>query len=80
MAKVKGRVRAIAWLLSLVYFASYIMRINFTVLIVKVCGELGHEKSELAIIVTALTITYGLGQIICGIVGDKIKPKTMIGT
>ena len=78
MAKVKGKVRAIAWLLSLVYFASYIMRINFTVLIVKVCGELGREKSELAIIVTALTITYGLGQIICGIVGDKIKPKTMI--
>ena len=78
MAKVKGRVRAIAWLLSLVYFASYIMRINFTVLIVKVCGELGREKSELAIIVTALTITYGVGQIICGILGDKIKPKIMI--
>ena len=78
MTKVKGRVRAIAWLLSLVYFASYIMRINFAVLIVKVCGELGREKSELAIIVTALTVTYGLGQIICGIMGDKIKPKIMI--
>jgi OPA family glycerol-3-phosphate transporter-like MFS transporter len=78
MTKVKGRVRAIAWLLSLVYFASYIMRINFTVLIVKVCGELGREKSELAIIVTALTITYGVGQIICGVLGDKIKPRIMI--
>ena len=78
MTKVKGRVRAIAWLLSLVYFASYIMRINFTVLILKVCNELGREKSELAIIVTALTITYGVGQIICGVLGDKIKPKIMI--
>ena len=78
MAKVKPRVRKIAWLLSLVYFASYIMRINFTVLIVKVCSELGKEKSELAIVVTALTVTYGVGQILCGILGDKIKSKTMI--
>ena len=78
MAKVKGRVRAIAWLLSLVYFASYIMRINFTVLIVKVCSELGREKGELAAIVTALTVAYGVGQIICGVLGDKIKPRIMI--
>ncbi len=78
MAKVKTRVRAIAWLLSLVYFSSYIMRINFTVLIVKVCSELGKEKGELAAIVTALTVAYGVGQIACGILGDKIKPRIMI--
>lgn len=78
MTKMKGRVRAIAWLLSLVYFSSYIMRINFTVLIVKVCSELGKEKGELAVIVTALTVAYGVGQIVCGVLGDKIKPRIMI--
>ena len=78
MTKMKGKVRAMAWLLSLVYFSSYVMRINFTVLIVKVCAELDKEKSELAVVVTALTIAYGIGQIICGVLGDKIKPQTMI--
>ena len=78
MTKVKGRVRAISWLLSLVYFSSYVMRINFTVLLVKVCSELGKEKGELAVIVTALTVTYGIGQIVCGVLGDKIKPRIMI--
>jgi OPA family glycerol-3-phosphate transporter-like MFS transporter len=78
MTKFKGKVRAMAWLLSLVYFSSYVMRINFTVLIVKVCDELDKQKSELAIIVTALTVAYGVGQIICGVLGDKIKPRIMI--
>ena len=78
MTKVKGRVRAISWLLSLVYFSSYVMRINFTVLLVKVCSELGKEKGELAAVVTALTVTYGIGQIVCGVLGDKIKPRIMI--
>ena len=78
MTKIKGRVRAIAWLLSLVYFSSYVMRINFTVLIVKVCSELSRPKEELAVIVTALTVAYGVGQIICGVLGDKIKPRIMI--
>ena len=78
MTKFKGKVRAMAWLLSLLYFSSYVMRINFTVLIVKVCDELDKQKSELAIIVTALTVAYGVGQIICGVLGDKIKPRIMI--
>ena len=78
MTKVKPRVRAIAWLLSLAYFASYVMRINFSVVIVEVCADLNKEKEELAFILTALTVTYGLGQIICGIIGDKIKPRFML--
>lgn len=78
MTKVQPRVRAIAWLLSLAYFASYVMRINFSVVIVEVCQDLGKEKDEIAFILTALTITYGLGQILCGVLGDKIKPRVML--
>lgn len=78
MARVKPRVRAIAWLLSLAYFASYVMRINLSVVIVEVCTDLGKSKDELAVVLTALTITYGLGQIVCGFVGDKIKPRVML--
>ena len=63
---------------TLVYFASYIMRINFAVMIAKICSDMSLEKSELSIVLTALTIAYGTGQIISGILGDKFKPAVML--
>lgn len=77
-SKVKGRVKAIAWLLCLAYFASYVMRINLSVVIVEVYTSLGKTKDDVAVILTALTIAYGLGQILCGVLGDKIKPRLML--
>ena len=76
--KINARIRGISYLLMLVYFASYIMRINFAVMIVKVCSDMQLEKSALAIILTGLTIAYGTGQVVSGFVGDKIKPRIMI--
>ncbi len=80
MAKgsMRARARAIAWMLTLVYFASYFTRINFNVMMVKICSDLGVAKSEIAIVVTALTIAYGIGQVINGLLGDKIKPQWML--
>ena len=78
MSKISNRVRAIAWLCTLVYFASYTTRINFAVMMVKICSEMQIEKTALAVVVTALTISYGAGQIISGMMGDKIKPQRMI--
>ena len=74
----RPRARAIAWMLTLVYFASYFTRINFNVMMVKICSDLGVEKSALAIVVTALTVAYGTGQVINGLLGDKIKPQWML--
>ncbi len=76
--KVKPRVRAIAWLLCLAYFASYVMRINLSVVIVEVYTGLGKTKEDVAVILTALTIAYGVGQILCGVLGDKIKSRIML--
>ena len=76
--RISKSARAMCWLLTLVYFASYIMRINFAVMIVKVCSDMQLEKSALAIILTGLTIAYGTGQVVSGFIGDKIKPRTMI--
>lgn len=80
MAKgsMRSRARAIAWMLTLVYFASYFTRINFNVMMVKICSDLGVAKSEIAIVVTALTISYGIGQVVNGLLGDKIKPQWML--
>ena len=76
--KISGRVKGIAWLCTLVYFASYLMRNNFAVMLVKVCAEMGVAKSALAIVITGMTIFYGTGQIVNGIVGDRISPKLML--
>ena len=75
---IRPRARAIAWSCTLVYFASYLMRINFAVMMVKICSDLQVEKTDLAIIVTALTIFYGAGQVISGMMGDKIKPQLLL--
>ena len=78
MQQIRGRAKGIAWLCTLAYFASYFMRINFAVMIVKICSEMQVDKTDLAIVVTGLTVMYGLGQIINGLVGDKIKPQNML--
>lgn len=65
-------------LLSIVYFASYITRINFAAIISSVIYDTGYLKSELSIILVVLFITYGFGQIINGILSDKFNPKKVI--
>lgn len=67
-----------AWVLTLLYFGSYLMRINFAVMLVSICGDMGVAKTDLAIVITGLTISYGAGQIISGFLGDRIKPQNMI--
>ena len=78
--RIGANVRAIAYFLMLVYFGSYLMRINFAVMIVKVCSDMQLEKSALAIVVTGLTVAYGVGQVVSGVLGDKIDPRNMIIT
>lgn len=73
-----ARAKALSWLLMLVYFGSYMMRINFAVMIVKVCSDMQLEKSALAIVITGLTVAYGVGLIVSGFIGDKIPSEVMI--
>lgn len=75
---IRGRAKATAWLCTLVYFASYVMRINFTVMLVKVCSDMGVDKLELAGVVAGLTIAYGAGQIVSGLMGDRIRPALLL--
>lgn len=76
--KIQARVKQIAFLFSAVYFASYVMRINFAVMLVKVCADLALQKTDLAIVITGLTVTYGAGQVISGLLGDRLNPRHML--
>ncbi len=70
--------KRMVWLFSAVYFVSYLTRINFGAVISEMIDATGYSKSLFSLSVTGSFITYGLGQIIAGILGDKLNPKMLI--
>ena len=70
--------KKLAWLFAFVYFTSYVTRINFAAVIQEVVDYTGFAKSELSIILVCMSISYGVGQIINGWIGDRIKPQNLI--
>lgn len=76
--KRRGAAKLIAWVCTVAYFTSYLLRKNFGVMLVKVCSDMGRPESALAIVATGLTVFYGAGQMINGILGDKVSPFYMI--
>lgn len=78
MDKTKIQGKKLAWLLTLIYFSSYVTRINFAAIIQEIVTVTGYEKTALSVILVVLSITYGAGQIINGRLGDKIKPQVLI--
>ena len=70
--------KTLTWLFVFVYFASYVTRINFSAIIQEVATDTGLAKSALSGVLVCLSITYGVGQIVNGWLGDKIKPQRLI--
>lgn len=60
------------------YMVSYITRINFGAVILDMVTSTGIAKSLLSLSVTGSFITYGAGQIISGVCGDKFSPKKLL--
>ena len=61
----------------MVYFASYLLRKNFSVMLAAITAA-GFDAVALGIVGSAMTIAYGSGQIINGILSDKFKPQNML--
>ena len=70
--------KKLAWLFAFVYFSSYVTRINFAAVIQEVVTDTGFEKSALSVILVCMSVSYGIGQVINGRIGDKIKPQNLI--
>lgn len=68
----------ISLLLSMTYFVSYLTRINYGAVILEMETRLGISNTLLSMAVSGSTVTYGFGQIISGIFGDRIAPKKLI--
>jgi len=71
---------AFCFLCCLVYFSSYITRKSFNASILAIINDAssGITKPDTGLAVTGNFIAYGVGQIINGILGDRISPKYMI--
>lgn len=69
---------ALILLFSVTYFVSYLTRINYGAIISEMETATGFSKQLLSMAVTGSFITYGAGQVITGILGDKISPKKLV--
>lgn len=74
----KQKVFWLVALCSIVYVISYITRINYAAVLVEVVDSEGYSKVAASMALTGLFVTYAVGQILNGYLGDKIKPEKMV--
>lgn len=65
-------------LASLVYFMSYMTRVNYNTVLVEIASAEKISRSLLVLPLTASFITYGFGQIISGWMGDRFDAFRLI--
>ena len=70
--------KAVVALGFLVYFFSYAMRLDYSASLVAIVSDLKITNTMASVAVTGSFITYGVGQVVCGFIGDKISPVKMI--
>lgn len=65
-------------LCSLVYFVSYFSRKDFAAVMAGMISEGVIERTNAGLVGTMLFVFYGVGQLLSGYLGDRIKPKYLI--
>jgi OPA family sugar phosphate sensor protein UhpC-like MFS transporter len=61
------------------YIFYYFTRKSFTFAMPALISDMGFDKSDLGILVTVFSITYGISKFISGIIGDKSNPRYFMG-
>ncbi|MBR5411084.1 MAG: MFS transporter [Clostridia bacterium] len=77
-AAVDTTVKLLSILCPLIYFASYLTRKNYGVIMTAIIENEGMADDVAGFIETLALISYGAGQVISGILGDKFKPQNII--
>lgn len=68
----------LGYLCMIVYFTSYMTRLNYGAVVSEIVATEGISKDAASFAVTGLFITYGIGQIISGWLGDRFSPKNIM--
>lgn len=76
--KEKKDISLLVILCSVVYFASYVSRVNLGTVLVEITSSGYASKSVAALALSACSVTYGVGQLVSGYLGDKFKPQNII--
>lgn len=76
----KNKIIFFMFLCCLVYFMSYLTRLNYTAALAEICGALSIDRQSASLPITGCFVVYGAGQLLCGILGDKVSPRNMIFT
>ncbi len=71
-------VTILSFLCPLIYFASYMTRKNYSIVMADIIISEGISNADASLAATLSLISYGVGQIISGILGDKFKPQHII--
>ena len=66
------------FLFALAYFSSYLMRYDYSAALSEILSAESITKSQAGLVSTSLFVAYAVGQIVSGILGDKIKPYRLI--
>jgi OPA family sugar phosphate sensor protein UhpC-like MFS transporter len=61
------------------YIFYYFTRKSFTFAMPALVSNLGFDKSDLGILVTVFSITYGISKFVSGIAGDRSNPRYFMG-
>ena len=78
LPQTRKEINRLALLFTFTYMISYITRINYGAIITEMERETAIARDLLSLAVTGSFITYGIGQIISGILGDHISPKRLV--
>lgn len=76
----KKSIRFFVYLCAMIYFVSYLTRINYAATLVEIRRSMRISQAEASMAVTASAISYGIGQLISGYLGDKIQAQKLILT
>lgn len=73
-----GKGGQIILLFAVTYMISYVTRVNYGAVISEMEIATAIPRNLLSVSLTGSFITYGIGQIISGILGDRVSPKLLI--
>ncbi|MBQ2700055.1 MAG: MFS transporter [Clostridia bacterium] len=72
------KVKHLMFLCWLAYFANYLGRHNYSAVLPEILNAQGYSQATLGLVSTGFFICYGVGQLLCGIVGDYVPPPWMV--
>lgn len=74
----KSKALRLSLLCAAVYFCSYMSRYDYAVVMVEIIRSEGFTRVAASAALTGLFITYGVGQLISGYLGDRLPPHLLI--